>query len=208
VYTLDLIRQLWHTGALAADANAHLRQFTARLYSTLQADIAALYKEYAQATIPYGPNEDDRAGEEFYHHPARRIIGHWLQGKIKETDEGLNWATGDVPFLEQVDWFRRKTETAIGSWTYLRNSITDLQPHIAEDDRIRFEDQLLFHVELHLSGCQGMLALCESFAAYNEQQYPQAFVLASRSYRAYRKGLETKKRAEHGNWEHFYRADC
>lgn len=111
VYTLDYIRELWSKGP--TDSEVHLRQFVRRMYSACEDEIAAFHLDYAEQTISYGPNEDDRAGEEFYHHPAREIVGHWLQGRDGHPLHRLNWASGPVSFAEQVEWFRRKCADAL-----------------------------------------------------------------------------------------------
>ncbi|HZG86284.1 glycosyl hydrolase 115 family protein [Paenibacillus sp.] len=205
VYTLDLVRELWTKGR--ADAETHLREFVRRMYSAREDDIAALHREYAERTIAYGPNEDDRAGEEFYHHPARKIVGHWLQGKHAEPMERLYWATGSAAFAEQVEWFRRKCAEAIPGWRSLKERAERLMAALPADDRLRLKDHLLLHIELHLSGCEGFAALGEAFEAYLRQQYAVAFVHASRAMRSYQRGIDALKDAEHGPWEHFYRAD-
>jgi len=206
VYTLDLVRELWNKGS--ADAESHLRQFASRMYSAYEDEIAALLREYAERTIQYGPNEDDRAGEEFYHHPAREIVGHWLQGKLDQPLGRLNWATGEVSFAEQVGWFRRVCAEAIPGWRTLKERIERLLPLLpSEEEQLRLRDHLLFHVELHLSGCEGFAALGDAFLAYLTREYPAAFVHASRAVWRYRQGLDVLRDAEHGPWRHFYRAD-
>ncbi|WP_317890708.1 glycosyl hydrolase 115 family protein [Paenibacillus arenilitoris] len=205
LYTLDLMRELWTRGE--ADTEEHLRAFVGRMFNSKQSEIAELYRDYARRTIPYGPNEDDRAGDEFYHHPARQIVGHWLQGRSEQPDRRLNWATGVVDFPEQVEWFRRKCADAVPGWLELKERIERLLPKLAEPDQIRLKDHLLFHVELHLSGCEGFDKLGQSYRAYREGNYPLAFVYATQALWKYEKGLIALKQAEHGKWANFFRAD-
>jgi hypothetical protein len=205
IYTLDLASELWMRGE--ADAQEHLHSFVSRMYASDRAEIAELYRDYACTTIPYGPNEDDRAGDEFYHHPARKIVGHWLQGKAAKPLVHLYWATGEVDFPAQVEWFRRMCADATAGWLELRERIEMLLPGLAEPDRLRLKDHLLLHVELHLSGCEGFDKLGQSYAAYREGNYPAAFVYASQAMWKYQEGLVTLQAAEHGKWAHFFRAD-
>ncbi|WP_336745493.1 glycosyl hydrolase 115 family protein [Paenibacillus sp. y28] len=205
LYPLDLIAALWTNGA--ADTGAHLNAFIGRLYTSHTGEIAALYEAYAEAGLPYGPNPDDRAGEEFYHHPARRIVGHWLQGLTGQADEGLLWATGTVPFAGQVAWFGQRCEAALPGWQSLKAKCEELLPRLSPRDRQRLADQLLLPVLLHESGCRGFIRLCRAFAAYEAGRYAEAFVHASQAMRAYAEGKQAMEGAEHGKWEHFYRAD-
>lgn len=205
IYTLDLASELWMRGEV--DPEQHLHSFVNRMYALGRSKIAEMYRDYALRTIPYGPNEDDRAGDEFYHHPARKIVGHWLQGKAAEPLAHLYWATGEVDFPEQVEWFRRKCADASPGWLELRDRIEKLLPELMEPDRLRLKDHLLLHVDLHLSGCEGFEKLCQSYAAYLEGNYPAAFVYASQAMWKYQEGLVALQAAGHGKWTHFYRAD-
>jgi hypothetical protein len=205
VYTLDLIRELWTRGE--ADTEEHREAFVRRLFPSGSPEIAEMFRDYARRTIAYGPNEDDRAGDEFYHHPARIIVGHWLQGKSDQPNTRLFWATGEVDFPEQVEWFRRKCADAVPGWRELKERIERMLPELAEPDRLRLKDHLLLHVELHLFGCEGFNSLGKSYFAYSEGYYPLAFVYASKAMWNYQKGLTALQEAEHGKWAHFFRAD-
>lgn len=205
VYTLDIIRELWTKGQ--ADSEEHLQAFVRRMYSACEDEIAALHRDYAERTVRYGPNEDDRAGDEFYHHPAREIVGHWLQGKQGQSLTRLHWATGSLDFPDQVAWFSRKCAEAIPGWQSLKERAERLLPDLSAPDQQRLRYHLLFHIELHLSGCEGFAALGDAFQAYLSQVYPVAFVHASRAMRCYQRGLEVLEKAEYGPWQNFYRAD-
>jgi hypothetical protein len=205
VYTLDLIRELWTQGE--ANTEEHLGSFVRRMFPSGSPEIAGMIRDYARRTIPYGPNEDDRAGDEFYHHPARQIVGHWLQGKSDRPDHRLYWTTGEVGFPEQVECFRRLCADAIPGWRELKERIERLLPELAEPDRLRLKDHLLLQVELHLSGCEGFDALGKAYTAYREGSYPMAFVYASQAMWNYQKGLVALREAEHGKWADFFRAD-
>ncbi|MDF2924314.1 MAG: hypothetical protein K0R57_3228 [Paenibacillaceae bacterium] len=206
VYTLDLVREMW-SGCGTVDAESHLRQFTASYYGSHHAEIAGLYRTYGEASIPYGPHGDDLAGEEFYHHPARRIIGHWLRGGSGTPDEGLFWATGEMPFAEQVRWFGERCGRGQKVWADWLAGCEAVMGRLDGGDRRRAADHLRFHGVLHQSGAEGFMWLCRSYDAYSRQLYPQAFVLASRSLWAYSRGLQALRDAEHGKWERFYSAD-
>jgi hypothetical protein len=205
VYTLDLVSELWTQGRM--DAAEHVEAFVRSYYTSQHEAIVRLYRSYADQAIAYGPNEDDWAGDEFYHHPARKIIGHWLQGLGEKPHTGLRWAAGDRPFPEQVAWFRQRCEEGLIRWEAWLRQVDALLPELNEADAQRVRDHLRFHGMLHKSGCEGFIRLCESYAAYLEGRYPQAFVLASEALWSYREGYDALRAAEHGKWERFYQAD-
>ncbi|WP_019909158.1 glycosyl hydrolase 115 family protein [Paenibacillus sp. HW567] len=204
LYTLDLAAQLWTQGT--ADSEGQLQSFVERVYTANRQEIAGLYTSYAECTIAYGLHADDRAGDEFYHHPARQIMGHWLKGR-ETADERLLWAADGGDFLEQVRWFREKAEAAIPGWEELRLQCLQLMEQMPDAERSRLHHQLLVQIELHWSGCRGLAAICRAYECYREEQYPRAFIHASHAVWNYDEGKQALLRAENGRWEHFYRAD-
>lgn len=204
LYTLDLVSLLWSNGK--ADADEQLQTFVQRLYSSKHEEIAKLYRSYSDCTIAYGHHADERAGDEFYHHPARQIMGHWLKGQ-EGCDERLVWAAGTGTFLEQVRWFREKAESAISGWEELKRRCMQLMELLPENERNRLHYQLFVQIELHWSGCRGLASICRAYESYREGDYPWAFIQASHAVWNYNEGCQALKRVEKGRWEQFYRAD-
>lgn len=205
VYALDIMRELWTVGNI--DVSEHLNQFVSCYYSTNQDELKELYQSYTEAAIQYGPHSDDLAGDEYYHHPARKIIGHWLQGKRQQQNSRLIWAVGDVPFDEQVKAFQKLLEQGIEKWGAWLKRCDEVLLKLGPDDKRRAIDQLRFHGALHLSGCEGFYWLCRSYKEYSDQRYPLAFVYASESKWCYENGLDVLRDSEHGKWKRFYEAD-
>ena len=205
LYPLDLVSQLWRYGTV--DVEVHLQQFIKRFYLGYHDEMTKLYKSYFEKTIKYGQNEDDRAGEEFYHHNARKIIGHWLQDRENSPNEKLFWATGEIPFIDQVNWFLEKCLEGLIGWGNLLNKCHKLSLKLSTSDKQRFYDLFVSQVELHVSGCKGFISLCKGYKSFTSQHYPLAFVQVSESIWFYQESLQAFKKSEHGKWNHFYRAD-
>ncbi|GBG11773.1 hypothetical protein PAT3040_06620 [Paenibacillus agaridevorans] len=205
IYSLDIMRELWLAGEI--EVERHLERFVNSYYSEQHEDLVDLYRSYAESATPYGPNEDDLAGDEYYHHPARQIIGRWLQGNDADPDPRLIWATGEVPFADQVRGFEKRLEPAIGKWSKWLNLCDSVLFKLGADDRRRAIDQLRFHGELHLSGSEGFYWLCRAYREFGAKRYPQAFVCASESLWCYSRGLAALRESEHGKWKNFYQAD-
>lgn len=206
LFQLKLLSSFWLTGD--SDYRSVLQHHIDTLYGKeYNKVIAELYERYWSNTIAYGKHQDDRAGDEYYHHTARIIIGHWLQGKSEASCPALYWATGEVPFAEQVRILRDQALNAIQNWKSWCNEVSSVIEQLSQEAGGRLHDHLLFHGQLHLSGSQGLYTLCESYLLYNESKHPQSFVRASQSMHCYRAGVQTLREAEHGKWHNFYRAD-
>lgn len=204
IYMLDLVRNIWEEGTV--NTLQHLNEFVGRYYTRHHEQIVELYRNYAECTIQYGPHPDDRAGEEFYHHPARQIMVHWLKGR-RECCDALIWAAGKQPFLEQTIWFKEIVEAAIPGWKRLHEQCLKVLESLEVAERFRLYNQLLVQIELHLSGCQGLAQICRSYQAFDEGRYPQAFIFASEAVNYYSQGIIALDSAQKGRWESFYSAD-
>ncbi|WP_226671190.1 glycosyl hydrolase 115 family protein [Metabacillus litoralis] len=205
LYPLDLISYLWRNGSI--DVRDHQQKFISRLYKTHHDEITKLYNSFFEKSIQYGPNIDDKAGEEFYHHNARKILGHWLQGKSNIPNEKLFWATGKIPFMDQVKWFLDVCESSLPGWEELLEDCQQLSAKLSKEDQQRFLDQFILQVTIHVSGCKGFISLCESYLTFTQNDSPRAFVQASQSIWSYKEGQVALKKSEHGKWKNFYRAD-
>lgn len=206
LFLLDLLSQFWMTGQ--TDYRTVLQQNVITMYGEAHASrIVELYEQYWSNTIRYGKHEDDRAGDEYYHHPARKIAGHWLQGKGEQSCPGLHFATGEVAFAEQVRIFRDQCAAVIPSWQRWQADVLDLVNELPAEAATRLQDHLLYHGRLHLSGSQGLYLLCESYLLYLSGEYAQSFVRASQSMKRYMDGVHTLRQAEHNHWQSFYKAD-
>lgn len=79
VFILDEIAQLWKTGTLSED---WAKGYAARYFGEKgAAEIAARYLEFSGCAVKYGPNEDDRAGEQFANHVPRILMTQFIQDK-------------------------------------------------------------------------------------------------------------------------------
>ncbi|HEX7712581.1 MAG TPA: glycosyl hydrolase 115 family protein [Bacillota bacterium] len=205
LYLLEIVSRLWNEGTI--DIDEHLDDFCGRFFSTARGKARECYQDYFHQTIQYGIYTDDKAGEEFYHHPPRSIIGHWIRNEITETACDLQWATGEVTFDEQVRCFFEKLIAAREGWRKLQEKARTTAAMLRKEEAVFFRDHLAFQVELHSSGCKGFIALCQSYFAFREGDFPRAFVYASQSLWNYNDSIKAMAEAEHDRWRDFYRAD-
>ena len=97
-FLLDLIARCWRDGTM--DAVQQSIAYTVAYYGLLhRSDVAQCLTDYAQFTVPYGPNEDDRAGDQFYNHVPRMLISQFVKDRTSPADD-LRWLF-DVPTLAE-----------------------------------------------------------------------------------------------------------
>lgn len=205
IYMLDLVSKKWANGEVNIDE--FKSDFAKRYFGNEDANVIGCYNEYFKSTVKYGENEDDRAGDEFFYHPARNIIVNWAKKVPLGYSTGLIWATGEVSFSEQVDWFKQKCIVAVEDFEKLSIRCNDVYDKLTEDRKVFFKDNLWFQVKLCLSGAKGFVKLCEAYEYYEKEDYPRCFVVLTRAMREYAYGLEYMSESEHGKWKDFYSCD-
>jgi hypothetical protein len=205
-YGLDLVAQFWKYGT--ANVEKQAEHYVGTYYRTGRHEVVECYRSYFRSTIRYGSHEDEHAGEQFYHYPARIIVSHWMRGIGEQTEPQLIWATGPVAFSKQVEWFAEKYAEGVKSWKTAESLCQKTAEVLCESDEILFTDTLLLQSRLHKTGCEGGLAVCKSFSAFQRQDYLRAFLYACKAKEVFAKGYTAMKDAEHGHWANFYQNDC
>jgi hypothetical protein len=205
-YMLDLVSQIWNEGSV--NIKEHRLNFLKRFYTSENELVEKCLEKYFELPVQYGVHSDERAGEQFYHYPARIIISHWLKGKINETEEILYWATGDVSFDEQVKCYKEKCNVSLSKWKELKDECLKVYDLLNEKEKILFKDTLLLQVTIHLTGCLGAIKLCDSYEAFKEGNYALAYAYASSAMEEYKEALNDMKATEHDKWLDFYKNDC
>lgn len=204
IFLLDMIKEFWTDGHISV--NDHLLDFVTRYYNSGQESIIKCMKEYFESAIEYGPNSDDRAGDEYYHHPIRMIIKHWMAHNKKPL-ESFKWAGSGDTFEKQIIEFMEKNLKGFERWSRLYTQCEEVLKTLEERDRIIFRDNFVFQVVLHQSGCRGAAAVCKSILKSNEGKYIDAFLSATDAIRNFEIGIDWMRKVEHDRWKNFYRAD-
>jgi hypothetical protein len=199
IYMLDLVSRIWQSGKV--DIEAFKSDFSERYFKNY--DAIKCYDDYFNACIKYGENYDDRAGDEIYYHTARRICVDWTRGN--EIADGLIFATGRMPFDEQVEFFGNKCVEAIDKFEALVKKCEDVSSTL--EDSTFFDDNIAFQAKLHLSGANGLKLLCDARKQFVKADYPHCFVTLSNAMNAFNDGAALLENAEHGKWKNFYSCD-
>jgi hypothetical protein len=203
VHTLALVSELWRDGHV--DVNAWRLRYAKTYFGEEMAEVVAgLFAEYAASTAKYGPNEDDHAGEQIWHHPVRELLCRWMAGDTESCVKSLVWLTENVPFYEQAGRLEEIAGGCLSRWEAFCAKCIALD----EGDLGLFNDSLYLQARLQRSGAAGTLAFCGSLRAYRSGDLVNAFLLANKSRNCYREGVEALSAAEHGKWTGYYDGDC
>lgn len=199
IYMLALVAQKWNIGDV--DIDRFKNNFAKKYFG--DSDVIECYNDYFDACIKYGENDDDRAGDEIYYHTARRICVDWTKGC--EMSKGLVYATGEVPFDKQNEFFAKKCRRAMNDFSALVEKCDGMKKYIS--DSTFFDDNILFQAKLHLSGARGLYALCRGYEYYKNGEMAKCFTILSGAMEEFSVGIKLMEESEHGKWKDFYSCD-
>ena len=202
-FMLEVVRRMWTDGR--CDAGKAAAEFAHVYYGSEAA--AKLLTGYASCAVAYGPNADDRAGDQYYHFPLRIMIRALMRGENALPVPSLLWAADGVSYLKQVEKIARIGQTGMDSWGRYVQDCREVMDGMPEADAVRLRDTLLLQGVLHQTGCEGLYSFGQcAFHAVNGHDL-QAFLWADRALEAHRRGLAAM-RGVGGRFAHLYDNDC
>ena len=172
--------------------------------------MSVLYQTYFSAMLHYGPNEDDRAGEQFYHYTMRSICQWWSLGK-EDCMKELIWLTGDIPFEKQIDKVNQIVSDGINNLEQLythSKEVTETADILFPLESQLIKDSIALQSMIHYKSTCTLLKLCSAFSCCKEKEYEKAFFLVGNADEILETILQNMKKAEHGKWKSFYENDC
>lgn len=201
---LSMVRDLWHR---ETDPQASLADYTRRCYPAYPTEMAAFFRQYSRCTAVYGPHKDDRAGEQFWYHPVRELIGTWLAGEQTLPAQSLRWL-GDADSLAgQAALLRAAARRSEEDWHVLWTQSLRFFETLSPTEGERFNQSFLLQVRLQYQGLLGTKALCDSFEAAQGGDLPRAFVRAGDAVAQYRQAVTALEEASTGYWQGYYDYD-
>lgn len=204
LFMLDLISRMWRDGSCNAAQAA--TDYAAEYYG--DPDAGRLLMSYAEQAVKYGPNEDDRAGDQFYHFPLRSLLRAFIRGQQQAPLESLRWIGEASSFREQVEMLKQIVQPGCVSW---RNWQRECQ--LLANQMPREKEQLLMNTiglsgMIHLAGCEGMEAFCQAMCYALDGDELSAFQWADEAIRCEKQALTAIKQADVGCFTGFYQNDC
>lgn len=208
VYFLEAVARMWKDGSL--DAEEYKEEYLKTYYQAFNPEVLHRLKEcmdgYAKAVISYGANEDEHAGEQFYTYMTRGFYHSWLQGKTKECQESLSWATGRIPFSDQIEWYLKHCEDGLSRFEVLYEKCSAVERTL--EDPALWEDSLMLQVNLHRLCLKGCVAFSQSYQQFDAEHYQESFYLMGQAAEFFTKANQAMRDREHDKWNGFYENEC
>lgn len=207
-YYLDAVKKLWF-GERITDKKQS-REFASDYYHGNQ-KVAACYAGYPEAMIPYGENEDDHMGEQYYTENLRIIVNQFLVDKTGNA-ESLYWIAGDGTLYEQVKQVCGLCRKGIGRLKEFYCDCKNVSDGLINEEKRLFDTTLLLQTSIHYFCAKGVVLFGDAYDAYMEKDYKNAFLLFGMSSEWFDAADEKMRTAEgredDGVWKDFYFNDC
>ncbi|SFM11628.1 Glycosyl hydrolase family 115 [Gracilibacillus orientalis] len=204
VFYLDVIKKIWEGENI--NSAAHAQAFVAEYFDGADG-VAECFSEYPKATIKYGEHEDDQAGEQFYNYGVRILASQWMEND-QETASHYVWATGNVGFNKQIDYFRQACSRGLESFTHLYDTCNRVSNTLTGEQKTLFDATIYLQTKIHLYCIQGSLDFCEAYAYFVEKKYMSAFLKVGLASEKFADANKEMRNHEYGIWKGFYANDC
>jgi hypothetical protein len=209
-FFLDALRKLWSNGTLEEDQ--HMLEYITDYYGITEInvieDIKACYKGYSEATIQFGPHEDEHAGDQFYNYTTRILAHYWMKGQTEGSAKLLRWATSDISYKEQVKWYLEKCIQGKEQFEGLYEKCTHVYNNLTGYAKILFEESIYLQVKMHLYCLTGAIEFCQAYEMFTEKEYEKSFYLMGKASESYQNADNAMRESEKGIWKGFYENDC
>ncbi|MBQ9210579.1 MAG: glycosyl hydrolase 115 family protein [Clostridia bacterium] len=202
LFTLELIRRLWRDGD--CDLEKAAAEYAVDYFE--DASLGCLLTAYGESSAAYGPHEDDRAGDQFYHFPVREMANALARGE--KWVQKISWAAPAEDFDAQAAQMADIAAPGVASWGRYEQQCRAALAKLRGPAAHALEDLLLTPAILHRAGCETVLAFAQACRQALRGNDLQAFLWTDRALAAVRETREAMARSEHGMFAHFYRNDC
>lgn len=204
LFMIDLVSRIWLYGS--CDAAKAAAEFSETYFGS--ADAAELILSYADCAVKYGPYADDLAGDQFYHFPLRTLLRAFLKGETDKSPESLRWTGACNSFRERILRMQEIVRPGCGAWKAWAARSRETAGRMTEEGARRFLATVGLSGIIHLSGCRGMDAFCQSILYALDGDNFSAFQWADEAICCEEEALTAIGEFDEGRFKGFFDNDC
>ncbi len=203
-YYLDAIRKKWF-GKDISD-KAHSVEFSKTYYNG-NLSVAQAYCDYHKAMLPYGSNEDEHAGEQFYTENIRIFVHAFFNNETDGTP-AVRWLVGDLPLNEQIKSYCSLCRNNLSKIQAFYQQCIDISDSLEGDNKNLFDSTILLHASIHYYCTKGVVLFDDGYTAYINEDFKESFMCFGNSAEQFYKADSVMRDSEYGVWKGFYFNDC
>lgn len=206
VFLLAMIAEIWREGSV--DVEAFERRYAREYFGEGAVDdVVAGLEGYWRAAIAYGPNWDDRAGEQFLNHVPRTLAVQYMRDRVAASDD-LRWLHHGPTLRAQIEHVRDLCEPAAERYRALAVQIETAALQLPERAGRLIRDSLLLQARIYARCARASSWLCASLVDADEGDFRRAFYHAGLACEEFAAADRELRSREHGKWHNFWRNEC
>lgn len=206
VFTLGLIARLWRNGTV--DVQRYLRDYAAQYFGPSYAGmVMECFQAYYEAALPYGPREDDHAGEQFANYVTRMLVNQYMKDRGQRQPD-LLWATSANTLQGQFQWYAELCEQGEKNYAKALRVCEEIALDLPDAPQRLLRDSVLLQIQIYERCYRGGALACRSLQEALKGDYQQAFYHAGLAKEAYSAANAAMRSREHGKWNGFYANEC
>jgi len=204
-YFLDAIRRIWFGEEVSGEE--HSEKFCGKYFDYIDG-VSWCYDEYSENMIPYGEEEDEHLGEQFYAFTARGIAAQWLRDS-KSRNGALDWlCEGETDLLGQVERIYEICESGKEGIEKVYKRCADMSAEMFEGKKQLFDATIFLHAKIHYLGLKGLMLVCDAYKAFAANRGMRAFYLLGSAAEKFDEIDAAMRASEYGVWKDFYANEC
>lgn len=198
------VADFWRTGSV--DVDGFLRRYARSYFPEHSEEVAKAFADYSESALPYGEEEDERAGDQFYAYTLRGVLGQWIKGDVTRPIQSLLWfVSGNFP--QQVRRIHEMSESATAGYGDLCERYEKLSRTLGQGKTL-FDDTLGMYARLYRSLARTLSLFAESALSFIDGRYLDSFLSCGEAAEESERAESILREWEHGKWERFYANDC
>lgn len=205
VFYLSFISKIWN--CCFKGVNEFIDDYVNTYFGASIEGVKALFRDYSNAAIFYGENEDDKAGEEYYNHVVRMLVSHGMKNSDAAAPN-LKWACKAATFKGQISYFIKQYEKAVVAYGGLLEKANTELVNVSENSRNLYMDSIMLQIKIYYHCSNGALLACKALDYLIKEEYLEAFYNAGLAGEEYEKANSAMRDREHGKWIGFYENEC
>ncbi|WEV73845.1 glycosyl hydrolase 115 family protein [Bifidobacterium sp. ESL0798] len=210
VYMLNMIAALWREGTIDFEQTA--KSYIADYYGERNVEaVFALFEQYWNIAVHYGPNWDDCAGEQYFNHVPRMLITQYLRNRTQPSLD-LKWMCDGPDLNTQIIHYRDQVAPAVKRYRDFLLQVESVAAQIelngdaAEAELVRDSIGLMANIYSHCVA--GACYVCQSLLQADQGHWRHAFYYAGVAREEFAAGNAAMQAREHGKWAGFWDNDC
>lgn len=201
------VAQSWRSEYRSRSNAEIITEYVHRYYDESHTQVSKIYEDYFKASIQYGPNADEKAGDEFATYIVRKLIKSWMGHSLQL--EEMNWLTGDVAIDKQLSIIDDLISTKYDAWDQLKRKSVQVYEDIMDPhNQSVFYNDIMLDINVQTCSLHALRATIKAYHFYQNDEIIHAFLESDEAMRSNDEILKMRQNNPSSKWFDFFCNDA